>query len=93
MPLDVVWGAARPHIVTADACACRRANRTPCLARASQFPRVCSPGLLARPGGFFANRNIDYGKAQELWDEGWLAADIATQLGCYVTTVYRALKG
>ncbi len=48
---------------------------------------------LARPGGWFSNRCVDYAKVRRLYESGMRADEIAKKLGCHVTTVYRGLKG
>lgn len=47
---------------------------------------------LSREGGFFSHTAFDHATIQRLYAEGVRADDIAEELGCHVTTVYRVLK-
>ena len=48
---------------------------------------------LSREGGFFSHCAIDREKVRQLYAENYWPRDIADELGCHVTTVYRALRG
>lgn len=47
---------------------------------------------LSRPGGWFANRDVNYAEVRRLYESGMSVDDIAERLRCSTGTVYRALR-